>query len=324
MRSLGAAALCAFLISPAIAEDAQLRSRAFEMVERAHEISTPRQSGPIINETAVTFRAVAADGTMREGNYSRVYAGSNGIREEYSSGDFHLVLIALPDRRAFIGKSRVLPPEFREMLALLPIQLWRLDHEDVVREIKKVNRKGTDAQCVEFDTIRGTETFNNEICFDATTGAEIYDRSGNVELENSAFFDFVGSKQPGHVQQYRNGTLVMDIQLTRRIITEQLSPDLFTPPPAAEVRVLCKTFRRAFGQSMPQPEGSGGAITRILVHAVIGTDGKLHDAAIENSDRPDLNAEALKIVQGWTFTPAQCNGNPNSQEANLVVRFQGR
>jgi TonB family protein len=86
----------------------------------------------------------------------------------------------------------------------------------------------------------------------------------------------------------------------------------------------CETFQRAYGQSMPQPPATGALLTNIVVHAVIGVDGKVHEAAVESSERPDLNADAIKVVQGWTFTPSLCNGKPNPQEANLVVHFQGR
>ena len=329
IRSNGARSVLAIVfllcVSALFGEDAQLRARAFEMVERAHEVSVPKTSAPIINETVLSFHALAADGSMREGSYSRVFAGATGMRQEFTSADFHLVKIDLRDRIAFIGNSRVLPPEFREMLKLIPIQTWHLDNEDVVREITKTNHKGVDAQCVTFDTIRGPNTFNNEFCFDANSGAQIYVRSANMELENQAFFDFGGAKLPSHIQQYRNGTLVMDVQLTRRVITDELSPDMFTPPPAANIGLRCTTYRRAFGQSMPQPAaGNGAALTEIVVHAVIGLDGKVQEAAVESSDRSDLNEEALKTARSWTFTPALCNGHANTQEANLVIRFQGR
>lgn len=326
MRLLSAIAVSGFLVCASFGEDAQLRARAFQMVERAKDVSVPKAAAaPIVNETSLTFRALGADGAMHEGSYSRLFAGPTGTRLEYTSPDFHLVTIQLPDRVAFIGPSRVLPPEFREMLKLLPIPLWRLDNEDVIREIKQTNHKGVQAQCVEFDTIRGPDTFNNEFCFDASTGAEIYVRSGNLEFENSAFFDFAGAKLPGHIVQSRNGTEIMDVKLTRTVLAGELSPDMFTPPETANIGMRCKTFRRAFGQSMPQPAaGSGASVTEILVHAVIGPDGKVLDAAVESSDRPDLNEEALKTASSWTFTPAACNGQPNTQESNLVIRFQGR
>lgn len=195
----------------------------------------------------------------------------------------------------------------------------------MVRDIKKVTHKGIDAVCVEFDTVRGPDTFNNEFCFDARSGTQIYVRSANMELENSAFYDFVGAKLPGHIMQYRNGTLVLDVQLTRRVITGEVSPDMFTPPAAADIGLRCKTYRRAFGQSMPQPPaGNGAAVTEVVVHALVGVDGKVQEADVENSDRPDLNEEALKTARSWTFIPAMCDGRPNRQEANLVIRFQGR
>lgn len=325
MRSWAAFLVFTLLLSiPLVAEDAQLRSAAVELVEHSVQVSVPKQTGPTPNETVLTFQARGADGTMRPGSYSRLYAGPGRIREEFTFGDFHLVRINLPDRIAFIGSSRVLPTEEREMLGLIPIQLWHLDHEDIVNNIVKSSRQGQAAVCVQFDTIRGAEKNANEMCFDSATGSQVYDRSGNVEVMNSEFFDFAGAQQPGHVQQYRNGTLVMDIHLTRKVITDTTSEDMFTPPAGADIGLRCQTFRRAFGQSMPQPAGNGGAITNILVHGVIGIDGRVHNGVIESSDRPDLNDDALKVVQAWTFTPSVCNGKPNPQEVNLVVRFQGR
>lgn len=140
MRFLGAVAVCAFLVSASVAEDAQLRARAFELVERAQEVSAPKQSAPIVNETVLTFRALGADGSMREGSYSRVFAGPTGTRQEFSSTDFHLVKIDLPDRVAFIGPSRVLPPEFREMLKLFPVQLWPQRTANTKHKILRLRR----------------------------------------------------------------------------------------------------------------------------------------------------------------------------------------
>jgi TonB family protein len=57
---------------------------------------------------------------------------------------------------------------------------------------------------------------------------------------------------------------------------------------------------------------------------MIGLDGKVRDALVQESDRPDLNAEALQVVQQWIFTPATCNGRPSVNEASFTVHFQGR
>lgn len=325
MRSV-AASLGLFLCCTTclLAEDAQLRAAAVELVEHSVEASTVKQSGPIPNETVITFQARGADGTTRSGSYSRLYAKPGHVREEFTFGDFHLVRITLADRVVIVGPSPLIPPEEREMLKLIPIQLWHLDHDDIVNTIVKSSKAGMPVNCIEFDTVRGTEKYANEMCFESASGALVYDRSGNEELINSEFFDFSGAKEPGHIQQLRSGNVVLDVHVSRRIITDPINDDVFTPPVGSRQSLFCKTYQRPFGQSMPQPPGNGATRTDILVHAVVGTDGRVQDAAIEVSDRPDLNDEALKVLQAWTFTPAMCDGRPSAQPVSLVVHFQGR
>lgn len=324
MRSLAACVVAILMSTALFAEDPQLRAAAFVLVEHSLQASTPRNSAPIPNETVVTFQARGVDGVMRPGSYSRLYAKPGHVRLEFTFGDYHMVEIDLPDRAAFIGGPRMLPPEEREMMRLVPMQLWHLDHEDIVKSIVQSSKAGVPVTCIEFDTIRGAEKNANEMCFDATTGAQVYDRTGDTELYNTEFFDFADAKLPGDVQQYRNGTLMFDVHVTRRVITDPVSDDIFTPPAGADIGMRCKTFTRAFAQSTPEPPGNGGATTSVILHGVIGIDGRVHNAVVESSDRPDLNEEATKIVQQWTFTPSMCNGQPNPQEANLVVKFTGR
>jgi len=45
---------------------------------------------------------------------------------------------------------------------------------------------------------------------------------------------------------------------------------------------------------------------------------------IQQSDRPDLNPEALSLIKQWVFTPAMCDGHTNANEADFVLHFHGR
>jgi outer membrane biosynthesis protein TonB len=45
---------------------------------------------------------------------------------------------------------------------------------------------------------------------------------------------------------------------------------------------------------------------------------------IQSSPRPDLNAEALKLVSTWKFLPLLCNDAPATVDGDFVVHFQGR
>jgi TonB family protein len=60
------------------------------------------------------------------------------------------------------------------------------------------------------------------------------------------------------------------------------------------------------------------------VRGSVGFEGKLHEMVVQDSDRPELNAEALSVAQQWTFTPAMCNGKPDVHEAEITLHFQGR
>src|SRR6266700_1912144 len=101
--------------------------------------------------------------------------------------------------------------------------------------------------------------------------------------------------------------------------------NVLAAPPEAQIRNFCKTYRRAIGTSMPQPKaGKGGRNIDVAIRGIISTDGKVHEAVVQSAEHPDLGAEALALVQQWVFTPAVCDGNPNTQEATFIVHFHGR
>jgi len=77
--------------------------------------------------------------------------------------------------------------------------------------------------------------------------------------------------------------------------------------------------------SMPQPKaGNGAGTVDIVVRGQVGVDGRMHDLAVQSSERPELNVEAIAQAQQWTFTPAMCNGQPDVHEAAITLHFQGR
>jgi TonB family protein len=76
---------------------------------------------------------------------------------------------------------------------------------------------------------------------------------------------------------------------------------------------------------MPQPKpGNGGEDFDVVVRGIIGADGKVHDAVVQSSERPDVNSEALALIRQWVFMPGLCNGRPNPTEASFTLHFQAR
>ena len=72
------------------------------------------------------------------------------------------------------------------------------------------------------------------------------------------------------------------------------------------------------------PQASTGIGQEELYMRLVGIDGKMHELAVQNSERPDLNAEALAQAQQWIFTPAMCDGRADVHEASITLHFEGR
>jgi hypothetical protein len=61
----------------------------------------------------------------------------------------------------------------------------------------------------------------------------------------------------------------------------------------------------------------------VLCHAGRSVFGIVPGSELRQA-RPDLNAEALSLIQQWVFTPGLCNGIPNTTEASFTLHFEGR
>jgi TonB family protein len=199
----------------------------------------------------------------------------------------------------------------------------RFDGEDVIHPITDREANGQAAHCIEFDTVRGEKTDNNEICVDAANGTLISEKLGAELIEYSNFFPFAGALMPGKISYSFAGAQKMEVTQTMTGLADA-SPNVLAAPPNAQMYAICTTFRRPIGLSMPQPNpGSGGSDVDIIVRGDVGIDGAIHAAVVQSSERPDLNARALAQVQQWSFTPAMCNGKPDQHEVALTVHFQG-
>jgi len=310
------------LLSPfCFSQDIQVREEAVRLLERADAVSSPANLPNL--ERIDTFRVFGADSTQ-EGTFTRVVIQGTGRREEYSFGNYHLVNVFTPGQMAVAGSPRIAPPEIVRLMRLTPIAMVRFDHEDVIHNIADREVDGRPAHCIEFDTTAGEKSQSNELCLDSANGTLLSFLQGNAFTENSDFFSFAGALFPGKINYSSGGVLKMQITQTMAPLTDA-TPNVLAAPPDAQIRKMCRTYRRAFGVSMPQPKpGNGGENTDVVLRGMIWGDGRIHDAVVQDSQRPDLNAEALSLIQQWVFTPALCNGAPNQTEASFELHFQGR
>jgi TonB family protein len=320
---LGPAALSVFLLAGlGHAEDARLRAEAVQLLERATAASTAPKLPDL--ERIDTFRVFGPESEAREGSFSREVIQGTGHRDEWTFGEYHLLNIWMGKRVIVSGSSHIQPAEVETMMRLTPIYLVRFDHEDIIREIVNRDVNGRAARCVRFDTVAGERTRQNELCVDASNGTFVYGNLNDEIIENSDFFPFAGVLIPGKISYSGGGGSRMEITQTMTALTDP-TPNVLAAPPNAEIHQVCTQYRRAFGLSMPQPKaGAGSQDADLLLRGMIGVDGRVHEAVVQESERPDLNAEALTLAQQWVFTPAMCNGQPNRNEVSFTLHFKGR
>lgn len=303
-------------------QDIKIREEAIRLLERANAVSS---SPRLPNLERIDSFRVFTDAGVQEGSFSRVVIQGVGRRDESNFGTFHLVNVWTHKQVAVAGTPKISPAELVDVLRITPIWLLRFDSEDVIHKITDRNIGGSAARCIEFDTVRGQRTSNNEICLDANSGVIVLEKVDGEVIENSEFFSFAGALIPGKISSSRSGgTQKIEISQAMTVLGDA-EANVLAAPPNAEIHRLCTTFRRAFGLSMPQPKGSsGGQNDDVVVRAMVGVDGRVHDTTVQNSDRDDLNQEALELAKQWTFTPAMCDGKPDAHEVSIVLHFQGR
>ena len=311
----------ALLTGSCFAQDVKVREEAVRLLERANAVSSSPRLPNL--ERVDRFRVFAEDGT-KEGAFIRQVIQGTGRREEYTLSDYHLVNVWTQKQVAVLGTPRILPPELLNVVRITPIDLVRFDGDDVIHTITDRNVSGRAARCIQFDTVRGTRTDSNEICVDATTGTLLLEKLGGQLIENSDFFLFAGALMPGKITYSSGGLQKIEISQT---MTELSAADanVLAAPPNSSMHKICTTFRRPFGVSMPQPAaGNGGGDASVTIRGTVGVDGRIYDATVQSSERPDLNAEALELAKRWTFNPAMCDGRPDAHEVDFTLEFQGR
>jgi TonB family protein len=310
-----------FVSAPIVsfAQDMQLRQEAVRLLERASAASM--LPNPPNLERIVTFRVLDSSTGPQEGTFTRVVIQGTGRRDEATFGNYHLINVWAQRRLATVRTSEVIPPIVHDVMWLTPIRLGHFDREDVIFAISDSEANGRPARCVEFNTIAGDTTENNELCMDASNGTLVREKLGDMLIENSSFFPFAGALFPGKIAFTFAGIPKLEISQTMKVL-QNPTPDVLAAPPDAQIRGLCKTFRRPFGQYMPQPQPRGGGEADIMLRGIIGKDGRVHDAVVQLSERPDLNAQALSLIRQWVFEPALCDGQPNDIQASFMLHFR--
>ncbi|MFZ0803003.1 MAG: TonB family protein [Terriglobales bacterium] len=322
MKTALALAILLLTSLTSVSQDIRVRVEAVHLLERGNAVTTPVKYPDL--ERVDTFQVFGSDSAVKDGTFTRVVIQGTGRRDETTLGDYRLIDVIANGGMSRMQTQAVAPPEVKTLMRVTPIYHVSFNNEDVIHAIANREVNGQAARCIEFDTVVGQKSQANEICVDAATGAIVLEKLNEERIEYHDFFPFAGALIPGRIEYSSTAAASMEIKQGMTVLTETI-PNVLVAPPGAVAWVNCQPYRRAFGQSMPQPKpGNGGTEVDVLVRGVISQDGRVHDAVIDSSERPDLNAEAILTIHQWAFTPPMCNNQPTSAEASFTLHFQGR
>jgi Gram-negative bacterial TonB protein C-terminal len=303
---------------PLFAQDMSTRVEAIRLLEHADAVSRSSSSSPNHKQEA-TFRTYAQDGTAKDGSFNIIYA-QDGTRYEINYGDYHAISLHLSDK--LVQSEYVLqPPETLDLTRLAPLLTGRFDESDVIQSITSTRLFGRPAKCIQFETVNGMARQSNQICVDAELGSIVRWNVGDELVEDSEYSSFEGVWLPGRIRQYISGKLRLEIEQKFSLIDTPIDWVTLTPPNPT-ILPACQQYRRPLIQSAPQPTSAGAGPWRdVIVHAGIGEDGRVYDAAVLPVGKADLEKEAVQIVSQWVFSPATCDGKPIPVSATLTVHF---
>ncbi len=304
------------------AEDMQLRARASHLLEIARAAHVLR-GAPFIIRTEANFTATADDGSLQSGSYTRIRVPSGDLRQEIRFGDWQATSLFIDRNISTVGPWTFPPFAVRRLLGLVPFTVSRFDGQDVVRAIRDGSSHGQQATCIDYDTIHGEHRSSNELCVSKADGNLLSVREEDRAYEWSKYAQVAGSAYPQHIDFHEETSLSVDLTMTK---LDSVPEDTFTIPSGAHTGTLCKTFSPPVPLRAPQPEARGGPdapVIDVVIRLYVGNDGTVSQPHLTRPVRPDLDAEALKLVQTWVFEPATCNGHPNAVPSDVVLHFQG-
>ncbi len=59
----------------------------------------------------------------------------------------------------------------------------------------------------------------------------------------------------------------------------------------------------------------------VILHAIIGTDGRIHSLRLISASDPDMAISAIAAVSRWTYKPYMLHGVPVDVETTITVKF---
>lgn len=333
-RSTGIVAIvaCLLLASTARCSDKDVTSPE-ALISRARLEEIWAEGTPPMSMRA-EVQVYDSKGASASGDYSLDWASSSRWREEIRFGNYYRMRVG--DQKGYWQKSEIsYQPEvifvLDNMLGLRG--LLGVGGEHALGKIKNREKGSVRQNCTEVRRATRTE---RTMCFDASSGALVSVEFPTQEsqfppdisrIEYSAFTSISGKLVPHEIRAFSSDKVAAVVRVVTVAEVREEKPELFLVPVDAEFWTLCE------GLQAPQPTFRGDLRYpasarskreegRVVLYAVIESDGTLSHLEIIHRATPDLEAGAVERVRRWRYKPAVCGQVPIRLQTSITVDFR--
>ncbi len=305
----------------------QERARALDLVERARQnsdLSTP--GGPAytlkINFTASGNVQYTGSGEMEE-----TWIAPYVFRWSARLGDFELTRIAI---RGEVVDDK--PTEFIPMRVhmLRDALFWPVSFNaaDALIRTATAHWKGSEVTCIltsggtaDATPTPGRRWIEREYCVDSKTGLlqVLSDAPGIYVIYDYANpHHFHGRVLADKISIVEGGKTVLEADLVSIADADPNNANVLTPTPEMRNSGPILSYTMRFPQIIRVAPGAS-IIQPVIVHALIGADGKVQDAELVENSSAALSQSALDLVKRTSYVKA--NNGRLQREAFINVQF---
>jgi TonB family protein len=203
------------------------------------------------------------------------------------------------------------------------------------QSLGKVRSEKNDGVLQNCTLVKWQSSIDRNLCFDEASGSLLsidYPTGATqntpeiTRIEYSAFTAVAGKLVPYEIRALKGAKVVADVKVSQISKMTEENPALFTAPSDAEFWAQCDDIQeeelvnQVLATYPPGPKLNHEQ-GRVIIYAVIETDGSLSRLAIIQHVSPVLDADALAAVRQWRYKPASCGKMPIRTETSIATDF---
>ena len=193
----------------------------------------------------------------------------------------------------------------------------------VVDRYFKLSDHHVDLQCV--DILRGRS--RHTVCVDSGQNVRLLTIPTHITYEYSDFRPAGKKFVPYRIIAKQWEKTVLDVKVDKVALDSETVSQVPAPAEGSIQRTGClspilPTLKQTEAPDFPESEPYANSMRRLMIYALIGTDGRVKEAVVTQSGGRAFDVAVLEAVRHWQYEPARCGETPVEFEAEVSWSFR--